>query len=133
MFSAIKPYLTLIKWLGVVVALSAISYLSYDYGIKTNEQAHTDAQNALLDKLEAKQAEAYQLSYELATREPIIETEYKEIEKQVIKYVQKNNDVRCVSSDSERVRLRAESIRAYNRAVNIHEPADPINDPAVAP
>ncbi len=115
------------------MAIAAIAYFSYDYGVKTNEQAHTDAQNALLDKLEVKQAEAYQLSYELATREPIIETEYKQIEKQVIKYVQNNSDVRCVSSDSERVRLRAESIRAYNRAVNIHEPADPLNDSAVAP
>ncbi len=121
------------KCLAGFLVIIAVAYFSYDYGIKTNEQAHTDAQNALLDKLEAKQDEAYQLSYELATREPIIETEYKEIEKQVIKYVQKNNDVRCVSNDGVRVRLRAESIRAYNRAVNIHEPADPINDPAVAP
>ncbi|CAH6980848.1 hypothetical protein VCHA29O37_460017 [Vibrio chagasii] len=121
------------KCLAGFLVIIAVAYFSYDYGIKTNEQAHTDAQNALLDKLEAKQDEAYQLSYELATREPIIETEYKEIEKQVIKYVQKNNDERCVSNDGVRVRLRAESIRAYNRAVNIHEPAAPINDPAVAP
>ncbi|OEE30734.1 hypothetical protein A1QO_15490 [Vibrio genomosp. F10 str. ZF-129] len=116
-------YLTLFKTLGIVAVLGCVVYFSYDYGVTTTEAKALKAQNALWDKVEQKQDEAFQLAVKLANQKPDIRIEFREIEKEVIKYAQKNNDKQCVVNDPDWMHIRAESVRAHNRAIGIQQPS----------
>lgn len=124
----VTKYLTLAKALGLVLLLVLTAYFSYDYGVTSNERRNQVAQNKLLDKLEQKQDEAYELAVELANQEPIVNIQYRTIEKEVIKYAQANNDKLCVATDDNWLRIRADAVRAHNRAIGIQQPATVSDD-----
>jgi len=128
-----SQYLTLFKALGAVAILATTAYFSYDYGVTSNERANQVAQNKLLDKLEKKQDEAYALAVELANQEPIVTIQYRTIEKEVIKYAQVNTHKQCVANDAHWLRIRADAVRAHNRAIGIFQPAPVPNDPTQTP
>ncbi|MDC5855528.1 hypothetical protein [Vibrio europaeus] len=117
----LSHYLTLFKAVAVAVVLSGVAYFSYDYGVSTTEAKALKAQNALWDKVEQKQDEAFQLAVKLASQKPDIRIEFREIEKEVIKYAQKNSDKQCVVNDADWLHIRAESVRAHNRAIGIQQ------------
>lgn len=121
-------YLTLFKIIGVIAVLGAVAYFSYDYGVTSTNAAAQEEHNRLLDKLEAKENEAFQLAVELANQKPIIQTEYRTIEKKVLVYAQKNSDKQCVANDDEWLHIRADAVRAHNRAINIQSPATVADD-----
>ncbi|NRF60909.1 hypothetical protein [Vibrio coralliilyticus] len=118
----LSHYLTLFKAVAFAAVLGGVAYLSYDYGVTTTEAKALKAQNALWDKVEQKQDEAFQLAVKLANQKPDIRIEFREIEKKVIKYAQKNSDKQCVVNDPDWVHIRAESVRAHNRAIGIQQP-----------
>ncbi|MFN3019210.1 hypothetical protein ACK1CN_25035 [Vibrio coralliilyticus] len=118
----LSKYLTLFKAVAFAVVLGGVAYLSYDYGVTTTEAKALKAQNALWDKVEQKQDEAFQLAVKLANQKPDIRIEFREIEKEVIKYAQKNSDKQCVVNDPDWMHIRAESVRAHNRAIGIQQP-----------
>ena len=109
--------------LAFIVILTTTAYFAYDYGVTSTEHANQIAQNKLLDKLEQKQDEAYVLAIELANQEPIVNIQYRTIEKEVIKYAQANNDKQCVVNDAHWLRIRADAVRAHNRTIGIFQPA----------
>lgn len=110
-------YIPLIKAGLALLLVAFISYKSYDYGvIKTKEEAQR-VENALIDKMITKEQEAYKLSLLLANQKPIIETKFKTITNEVIKYVQKNNDSHCVTNDADWLRLRTQAIEASRAAL----------------
>ncbi|NRF28924.1 hypothetical protein [Vibrio coralliilyticus] len=119
----LSKYLTLFKAVAFAVVLGDVAYLSYDYGVTTTEAKVLKAQNALWDKVEQKQDEAFQLAVKLANQKPDIRIEFREIEKEVIKYAQKNSDKQCVVNDPDWMHIRAESVRAHNRAIGIQQPS----------
>ncbi|AYV21117.1 hypothetical protein [Vibrio mediterranei] len=119
----LSNYLTLFKAVAFAAVLGAVAYLSYDYGVTTTEAKALKAQNALWDKVEQKQDEAFQLAVKLANQKPDIRMEFREIEKEVIKYAQKNSDKQCVVNDPDWLHIRAESVRAHNRAIGIQPPS----------
>ncbi|MGR3960508.1 hypothetical protein [Vibrio lentus] len=119
----LNQYLTLFKAIAFAAALSGVAYCSYDYGVTTTEVKALKAQNALWDKVEQKQNEAFQLAVKLANQKPDIRIEFREIEKEVIKYAQKNNDKQCVVNDPDWMHIRAQSVRAHNRAIGIQQPS----------
>ena len=119
----LSKYLTLFKAVAFAVVLGGVAYLSYDYGVTTTEAKALKAQNALWDKVEQKQDEAFQLAVKLANQKPDIRIEFREIEKKVIKYAQKNSDKQCVVNDPDWMHIRAESVRAHNRAIGIQQPS----------
>ncbi|MDC5872194.1 hypothetical protein OPW39_25665 [Vibrio europaeus] len=119
----LSHYLTLFKAVAVAVVLGGVAYLSYDYGVTTTEAKALKAQNALWDKVEQKQDEAFQLAVKLANQKPDIRIEFREIEKEVIKYAQKNRGKQCVVNDPDWMHIRAESVRAHNRAIGIQQPS----------
>ncbi|EDL52613.1 hypothetical protein VSAK1_13741 [Vibrio mediterranei AK1] len=123
----LSKYLALFKALSFAAVLSGIAYLSYDYGVTTTEAKALKAQNALWDKVEQKQNEAFQLAVKLANQKPDIRIEFREIEKEVIKYAQENSDKQCVVNDPDWMHIRAESVRAHNRAIGIQQPATVID------
>ncbi|MER2495740.1 hypothetical protein ABS858_06545 [Vibrio neptunius] len=123
----LNQYLTLFKATGFAVVLAGIAYLSYDYGVKTTEAKALKTQNALWDKVEQKQDQAHQLAVELAKQRQMVEIEYRTIEKEVIRYVQKNSDKQCIINDPDWLRIRAQSVRAHNRAIGI-QPSTAIPD-----
>lgn len=123
--------LTLFKAVTFTAVLGGVAYLSYDYGVTTTEAKALKAQNALWDKVEQKQDEAFQLAVKLANQKPDIRIEFREIEKEVIKYAQKNSDKQCVVNDHNWMHIRAESVRAHNRAIGIQQPTT-ISDGATA-
>jgi len=125
-------YLTLFKIIGVVALLGAVAYFSYDYGVTSTTAADQEEQNRLLDKLETKENEAFKLAVQLANQKPIIQTEYRTIEKKVLVYAQDNPDKQCVANDTEWLHIRADAVRAHNRAIDIQSPAAGVNDPAAA-
>ena len=125
----VTKYLTLAKTLGAILLLALTSYFSYDYGATSNERSNQVAQNKLLDKLEQKQDEAYVLAVELANQEPIVNIQYRTIEKEVIKYAQANTNKQCVANDAHWLRIRADAVRAHNRTIGIFQPAPVPNDP----
>ncbi|NOI32354.1 hypothetical protein, partial [Vibrio coralliilyticus] len=112
----LSHYLTLFKAVAFAAVIGGVTYLSYDYGVTTTEAKALKAQNALWDKVEQKQNEAFQLAVKLANQKPDIRIEFREIEKEVIKYAQKNSDKQCVVNDPDWMHIRAESVRAHNRA-----------------
>ncbi|NOH26191.1 hypothetical protein F0267_25835 [Vibrio coralliilyticus] len=123
------------KALLLIGAIAGLAYLSYDYGhTSAVEQYQAEkielqaAKDKLLDKLADKNDEAYLLAFRLATQSEKVRTEVKEIEKEVIKYVQENPDNQCVVNDGEWLRIRAAALRAYNRAVSVHEPTAALDD-----
>lgn len=116
-------YLKLFKPIGVVVVLSCVAYFSYDYGVTSTQAKALKQQNALWDKVEQKQDEAFKLAVKLANQKPDIRIKFREIEKEVIKYAQANNDKQCVVTDPDWLRIRAQSVRAHNRAIGIQQPA----------
>ncbi|MBW3695741.1 hypothetical protein EK599_08540 [Vibrio sp. T187] len=119
----LSKYLTLFKAVAFAAVLGSVAYLSYDYGVTTTEAKTLKAQNALWDKVERKQDEAFQLAVILASQKPDIRIEFREIEKEVIKYAQKNSDKQCVVNDPDWMHIRAESVRAHNRAIGIQQPS----------
>lgn len=119
----LSPYLALFKTLGIVAVLGGIAYISYDYGVATTQAKTLKAQNALWDKVEQKQNEAFQLAVKLANQKPDIRIQFREIEKEVIKYAQNNRDKQCVVNDADWLHIRAESVRAHNRAIGVQQPA----------
>lgn len=127
----LSNYLTLFKAVAFAAVLCGVAYLSYDYGVTTTEAKALKAQNALWDKVEQKQNEAFQLAVKLANQKPDIRIEFREIEKEVIKYAQKNSDKQCVVNDSDWLHIRAESVRAHNRAIGIQQPTT-VSDGATA-
>lgn len=118
-----SKYLTLFKAVAFTAVLGGVAYLSYDYGVTTTEAKALKEQKALWDKVEQKQDEAFQLAVKLANQKPDIRIEFREIEKEVIKYAQKNGDKQCVVNDLDWMHIRAESVRAHNRAIGIQQPA----------
>ncbi|MCC4861239.1 hypothetical protein [Vibrio splendidus] len=118
----LNQYLTLFKAIACAAVLSGVAYCSYDYGVTTTEVKALKAQNVLWDKVEQKQNEAFQLAVKLANQKPDIRIEFREIEKKVIKYAQKNSDKQCVVNDPDWMHIRAESVRAHNRAIGIQQP-----------
>lgn len=140
MLAQLKAYGTVIKWALVAGAVIALAFVSYDYGKTSAENAAAadkaaayEREQALLDKVEQKQDEAFRLSVELASQQPIIEKEIQTIEKKVIKYVQANNDKRCIVDDSERLQLRADAYGTYNRAIDILESTGSLTNSTNAP
>lgn len=119
----LSNYLTLFIAVAFAAVLGGVAYLSYDYGVTTTEAKVLKAQNALWDKVEQKQDEAFQLAVKLANQKPDIRIEFREIEKEVIKYAQKNSDKQCVVNDPDWLHIRAESVRAHNRAIGIQQPS----------
>ncbi|PJC85305.1 hypothetical protein CSW98_15875 [Vibrio sp. HA2012] len=119
----LSNYLTLIKTIAVTAVFGGIAYFSYDYGVTTTEAKALKAQNALWDRVEQKQDEAFQLAVKLANQKPDIRIQFRTIEKEVIKYAQKNSDKQCVVNDPDWMRIRAQSVRAHNRAIGIQYPA----------
>lgn len=115
--------LTKIKLIALFVAFTGVAYFSYDYGVSSTRIAAQKSQDALYAKLEVKQNEAYELAVELANQKPIVEIEYRTIEKEVIKYAQANSDKQCVVNDDDWLRVRADAVRAHNRAIGIQQPA----------
>ncbi|PMN12747.1 hypothetical protein BCT39_23845 [Vibrio lentus] len=118
----LNQYLTLFKAIAFAAAFSGVAYCSYDYGVTTTEVKALKAQNALWDKVEQKQNEAFQLAVKLANQKPDIRIEFRKIEKEVIKYAQKNNDKQCVVNDPDWMHIRAQSVRTHNRAIGIQQP-----------
>ncbi|MFA0025710.1 hypothetical protein AB4369_22600, partial [Vibrio sp. 10N.261.49.A5] len=84
----LTQYLTLFKAIAFASVLSGVAYYSYDYGVITTEAKALKAQNVLWGKVEQKQDEAFQLAVKLANQKPDIRIEFREIEKEVIKYAQ---------------------------------------------
>jgi hypothetical protein len=119
----LSNYLTLFKSIAFAAVLGGVAYLSYDYGVTTTEAKALKAQNALWNKVEQKQNEAFQLAVKLANQKPDIRIEFREIEKEVIKYAQKNSDKQCVVNDPNWLHIRAESVRAHNQAIGIQPPS----------
>ncbi|NOH61142.1 hypothetical protein [Vibrio sp. RE88] len=119
----LSHYLTLFKAAAFAAVLGSVAYFSYDYGVTTTEAKVLTAQNALWDKVEQKQEEAYFLAVELAEQKQAMEIRYRTIEKEVIKYVQKNSDKQCVVNDADWLRIRADAVRAHNRAIGIQQPS----------
>lgn len=116
-------YLKLLKPIGLVIVLSCVAYFSYDYGVTSTQAKALKHQNALWDKVEQKQDEAFKLAVKLANQKPDIRIKFREIEKEVIKYAQANNDKQCVVTDPDWLRIRAQSVRAHNRAIGIQQPS----------
>ncbi|KJY79114.1 hypothetical protein [Vibrio nigripulchritudo] len=114
---------TLFKTLGLVAILGCVSYFSYDYGVVSTHAKASKAQEALLDKVEQKQDEAFQLAIKLASQMPDIRIQYREIEKEVIRYAQNNSGKQCIANDSDWLHIRAQSVRAHNRAIGIQQPS----------
>ncbi|MFA0095623.1 hypothetical protein AB4406_10975 [Vibrio splendidus] len=125
----LNQYLALFKAIAFAAVLSGVAYCSYDYGVTTTEVKTLKVQNALWDKVEQKQNEAFQLAVKLANQKPDIRIEFREIEKEVIKYAQQNIDKQCVVNDPDWMHIRAQSVRAHNRAIGIQQPT-PISDGA---
>ncbi|WP_418114387.1 hypothetical protein RJD40_18890 [Vibrio scophthalmi] len=121
--------LTKIKLIALFVAFTGVAYFSYDYGVSITKIAAKKSQDELFTKLEVKQNEAYELAVDLANQKPIVEIEYRTIEKEVIKYAQANNDKQCVVNDDEWLRVRADAVRAHNRAIGIQQSAPISDDP----
>lgn len=119
----LSKYLTLFKAVAFAVVLGGVAHLSYGYGVTTTEAKALKEQNALWDKVEQKQDQAHQLAVELAKQRQMVEIEYRTIEKEVIRYVQKNSDKQCIINDHDWLRIRAQSVRAHNRAIGIQQPA----------
>lgn len=119
---------TKFKLLAVTAAFVAVAYVSYDYGVTTTEAKAQKAQNTLWNKVEQKQDEAFQLAVKLANQKPDIRIQFREIEKQVIKYAQSNHDKQCVVNDDDWMHLRERGVRAHNRAIGIQPPAPVPND-----
>lgn len=115
-------YLRLLKPIGLIVILGCVAYFSYDYGVTSTQAKALKQQNALWDKVEQKQDEAFKLAVKLANQKPDIRIKFREIEKEVIKYAQANNDKQCVVTDPDWLRIRAQSVRAHNRAIGIQQP-----------
>ncbi|PTP81415.1 hypothetical protein CWO02_23635, partial [Vibrio splendidus] len=67
--------------------------------------------------------EAFQLAVKLANQKPDIRIEFREIEKEVIKYAQQNSDKQCVVNDPDWMHIRAQSVQAHNRAIGIQQPS----------
>lgn len=122
--------LTKIKLVGLFVAFTGVAYFSYDYGVSSTKIAAIKSQDELFAKLETKQNEAYELAVELANQKPIVEIEYRTIEKEVIKYAQANSDKQCVVNDDGWLRVRANAVRAHNRAIGIQQSATIPDDTA---
>ncbi|WP_295898982.1 hypothetical protein [uncultured Vibrio sp.] len=125
----ISRNLTLFKILGLIALLMMCGYYSYDYGMTSTQAKAMKKQNALYDKMEQKQDEAYQLAVQLANQKLDVQVAFRTIEKKVIKYAQNNSDKQCVVIDPEWMLIRADSVRAHNRAIGIQQPA-PVSDGA---
>ena len=123
----LNKYLALSKVIFFVTALSSIAYLSYDYGVMTTEVKSLKKQDALWEKIEQTQDEAYKLAIELAKQKQSIEIQYRTIEKEVIKYAQNNSSKQCIVNDADWMHIRAKSVRAHNRAIGVHQPS-PVSD-----
>lgn len=124
----VTNYLGRFKVAGLVALFIATAYFSYDYGVTSAERSNQRAQNTLLDKLEQKQNEAFLLAVKLAKQQPMVDIQYRTIEKEVIKYAQANNNKQCVASDANWLRIRSDAVRAHNRAIGIQQPATVSND-----
>ena len=119
----LSKYLKQLKALSAFTGLTLVAYLSYDYGVTTNQLNNERNQNAMFDRLERKQDEAYTLAVALASMKQTVEIQYQTIEKEVIKYVQENHDKQCIVNDPDWMRIRANSVRAHNRAISIQSPS----------
>ncbi|NGZ18010.1 hypothetical protein G6Z94_11735 [Vibrio aestuarianus] len=110
--------------------IGSVAYASFDYGVTKTENAATKREQALFDKIEKKQNEAFDLAVTLAKQNPVIQTKFKTIEKKVIQYVEKHSDKRCVVDDADWLRIRAEAVREHNRAIRVQRPASRTDDTA---
>ena len=112
------------------VLLGSVAYVSFDYGVTKTENAANKREQALFDKIEKKQNEAFDLAVTLAKQKPVIQTKFKTIERKVIKYVEKHSDKRCVVDDADWLRIRADAVREHNQAIGIQRPAAVSDDTA---
>lgn len=112
-----------LQTLIVLALLAATAWFSYDYGVTSTEHAGQIQQNRLLDKLEQKQDEAFALAVTLASQKNVVDIRYRTIEKEVIKYAQANTDKQCIADDDDWLRIRADAVRAHNRAIGVQQPA----------
>ena len=126
----LNKYLALSKVIFFVTTLSSIAYLSYDYGVMVTEAKALKKQNALWEKIEQTQDEAYKLAIELATQKQSIEIQYRTVEKEVIKYAQKNSSKQCIVNDADWMHIRTQSVRAHNRAIGVQQPSPIFDDTA---
>lgn len=115
--------------IGAVIVIAATAYFSYDYGVASTELANQKRQNELLDKMEQKQDEAFTLSVELAKQQPIVDIQYRTVEKEVIKYAQANNDKQCIANDHDWLLIRANAVRTHNQSIGVQQPAPVPDDP----
>jgi|GEM_PF-2248486 len=123
MVITLANYFALFKTLSIAAVLGCVAYFSYDYGVTSTLAKGQKAQDVLFEKIEKKQNEAFQLAVKLASQKPDIRIQYREIVKEVIKYAQNNSDKQCVANDNDWLRIRANSVRAHNRAIGIQQPA----------
>lgn len=114
------------------ILIGSVSYVSFDYGVTKTENAADRREQALFDRIEEKQNEAYELAVTLARQKPVIQTKFKTIEKEVIKYVEKHSDKRCVVDDADWLRIRADAVREHNQAIGVQRPAPLANGAAGA-
>jgi len=119
-----------IKLIAYFSVLAATAWFFYDYGVTSAEHASQIKQNQLWDKVEAKQNEAFTLAVTLANQTNKIDIRYRTIEKEVIKYAKTHADKQCIANDNDWLHIRADAVRAHNRAIGIQQPAPVPDDSA---
>ncbi|GEA22300.1 hypothetical protein [Vibrio harveyi] len=128
MLAQVKAFLFAFRFVLLVALIGGLTYFSYDYGKTTAENAARENEQKLLDKVEQKDQEAYELAVKLANQKP----QFKTIEKKVIKYVEKNSDKRGVANDTEWLLLRSDAVREHNQAIGVQQSTAGANDPTKA-
>lgn len=116
-----------IKAILFLTLIGSVAYLSFDYGVTKTENAANKREQALFDKIDIKQNEAFDLAVILANQNPIIQTKFKIIEKKVIEYVEKHSDKQCIANDDDWLHISANSVREHNRAIGIQRPTSGAN------
>ena len=128
MLAQVKAFLFAFRFVLLVALVCGLTYFSYDYGKTTAENVARENEQKLLDKVEQKEQEAYQLAVKLAKQKP----QFKIVEKEVIKYVEKNSNKRCVANDVEWLRVRADAVREHNQTLGFQQSTAGTNDPTEA-
>ena len=124
MLAQVKAFLFAFRFVLLAALVCGLTYFSYDYGKTTAENVARENEQKLLDKVEQKEQEAYQLAVKLAKQKP----QFKIVEKEVIKYVEKNSDKRCVANDVDWLRVRADAVREHNQALGFQQSTAGAND-----
>ncbi|MDG3089144.1 hypothetical protein P7F88_25110 [Vibrio hannami] len=111
----------------VTIALAGLAYLSYDYGVTSTEadwqakelkaKERYDAEVKAIEAERDKQrdrANGAEQRYE--SEKGKTKTKFVTVKQEVIKYVQKNPDSKCIVNDAEWLRIRAANIKANRKA-----------------